>query len=112
MPDQLNSYSDVDDVIANYTNTPLFHFVPEDTAVFRADDIGDWQSGYILASTNPDFGLWNIHHSPRINDPERFDRTRAVWVDQEYIVDWFIEQRLLEGPTDTINRPLTEMNAE
>jgi hypothetical protein len=35
-----------------------------------------------------------------------------VWVDDGYLADWFIEQRLLEGPTDTINRPLTAMDAE
>lgn len=111
MPDQQHNY-DVDDVIDLNLISPLFSFIPDDVVVFRAHDIGEWAGGYIVASANPDFGLWNIHHSPRINDPERFDRIYAVWVDDGYLADWFIEQRLLEGPTDTINRPLTEMNAE
>ena len=111
MPSENNSYS-VDDVVTTSSFGPLLEFVPDDVAVFRAHEIGDWQDGYIVASANTDFGLWNIHRSPRINDPERFDRTRAVWVYDGYLADWFIEQRLLEDPTDTINRPLTEMDSE
>lgn len=111
MPSENNSYS-VDDVVTASLLGPLFGFVPDDVAVFRANEIGDWARGYIVASANPDFGIWNMHDSPRINNPEQFDRTRAVWVDNGYLTDWFIEQRLLEDPTDTINRPLTAMDAE
>ena len=111
MPSENNSYS-VDDVVTARVIGPLFEFVPDDVAVFRANDIGDWQDGYIVASANPDFGIWDIHRSPRITNPEQFDRTRAVWVDDDYLVDWFIEQRLLDDPDDTINRPLTDIDVE
>lgn len=106
MPQDDSTGFDIDDVFEHSIPTLVDH-IPADTVVFDAPEISDWENGYILASNDSTFGVWDIQRATRMDNPDEFTRERGVWISYDRIADWFIEQRGVEEPGEAVNKPLT-----
>jgi len=88
--------------------------VGNDVVAYHEDDVGNFSSNgdYVLLSNRDGFGLWDVARFSSVERPARFERSRGIWIASRYVRDSFLEQRLLESPEYTLNKPLTALSAD
>jgi hypothetical protein len=79
---------------------------PNEIEIYKAQEVGDFTPGYVILSDYTEFGLWRVTDSYNMDYPQRYGKTRGLWVSRAEVDDHIVEHALEEPrtPNDTLTK--------